>query len=220
MFLGDLDWVFAVEIFFRSVVMFVTVIVFLRLTGKKGVRQLSLFEVAIIISLGSAAGDPMFNKDIAIVPALIVMLAIILFYLAITWLAVKSERFESLLEGDPVYIIEDGMFNLNDGRKHTIAKDEFFAEMRHENIEHVGQVRQAILETNGQMSFVFYSEDDMKPGLPIWPKEYEKKIKDIQSAGNYACGFCGNIEKIDSGTHTCNRCNKDEWVLAMDSIRV
>jgi uncharacterized membrane protein YcaP (DUF421 family) len=219
-FLGELDWLFVVEILLRSIIMFTSVIVFLRLSGKKGVRQLSLFEVAIIISLGSAVGDPMFNRENPIVPALIVMVAIILFYLAITWLAVKSERFESILEGDPIYIIEDGVFDLKDGRKHTIAKDEFFAEMRQENIEHVGQVRQAILETNGKMSFLFYSEDDVKPGLPIWPKLYVNKVKNISAVDNYACGFCGNIEKIESGTRTCNRCDKDEWVLAINTIRI
>jgi uncharacterized membrane protein YcaP (DUF421 family) len=218
-FLGDLDWAFTAEILLRSIIMFTTVIVFLRLSGKKGVRQLSLFEVAIIISLGSAVGDPMFNKDIPIVPALIVMITIILFYLAITWLSVKSTRFESLLEGDPIYIIEEGMFNLENGRKHNIAKDEFYAEMRQENIEHLGQVKQAILETNGKMSFIFYSEEDIKPGLPIWPKEYEKKVKHIPSVENYACVFCGNIEQIDNGAYTCNRCTKDEWVLALNSIR-
>jgi uncharacterized membrane protein YcaP (DUF421 family) len=218
-FLGELDWIFVLEILFRSIIMFTTVIVFLRLTGKKGVRQLSLFEVAIIISLGSAAGDPMFNKDNPIVPALIVMTAIILFYLAITWLAVRSQRFESLLEGDPIYIIEEGLFNLKNSKKHTIAKDEFFAEMRQENIEHLGQVRQAILETNGKMSFIFYSEEDVKPGLPIWPKEYEKSVKRILSSGDYACGYCGNVELIESGPFTCNRCGKEEWVTALKSVK-
>jgi uncharacterized membrane protein YcaP (DUF421 family) len=219
MFLGELDWSFVVEIFLRSIIMFTTVIVFLRLSGKKGVRQLSLFEVAIIISLGSAVGDPMFNKESPIVPALIVMVTIILFYLAITWFAVKSERFESLLEGDPIYVIEDGMFNLGDGRNHTIAKDEFFAEMRQENIEHLGQIRQAILETNGQMSFIFYSDENVKPGLPIWPKRYSNKVRHIETSDTYACSFCAKVEELENGANTCDRCGKDEWVLAIGTVR-
>jgi uncharacterized membrane protein YcaP (DUF421 family) len=218
-FFGELDLIFVVEILFRSIIMFTTVIVFLRLTGKKGVRQLSLFEVAIIISLGSAAGDPMFNEDNPIIPALIVMTAILLFYLAITWLAVRSPRFESLLEGDPIYIIEDGLFDLKSSKKHTIAKDEFFAEMRQENIEHLGQVRQAILETNGKMSFIFYGEEDVKPGLPIWPNEYHKKVKNIQEADDYACSYCGKVEHIEHGTFTCTRCGKEEWVTALKSVK-
>ena len=55
-FLSDLDWSFTLEIIFRTVVMFALILIMLRLSGKKGVRQLSIFEVAIIIALGSAAG--------------------------------------------------------------------------------------------------------------------------------------------------------------------
>jgi Predicted membrane protein len=53
--------------------MFILIIIFLRFSGKRGVRQLSVFELAIILSLGSAAGDPMFNDDIPIIQALIVI---------------------------------------------------------------------------------------------------------------------------------------------------
>ena len=151
-FINDLDWSFTLQIVVRTLVMFSVILIFLRMSGKKGVRQLSIFEVAIIIGLGSAAGDPMSNKDSAILPALLVFVTVLGLYRLITWIAAKSEGFESVLEGDPVYIIEDGMFNLDTGER-TYAKDEFFSEMRQQNIEHLGQVRTAILETNGNVSF-------------------------------------------------------------------
>ena len=62
-FLADLDWSLALQIVLRTLIMFSVILVFLRLSGKKGVSQLSIFEVAIIIALGSAAGDPMANPD-------------------------------------------------------------------------------------------------------------------------------------------------------------
>ena len=108
MLFHDLDWSFAAEIGLRTLVMFTVILLLLRLSGKKGVRQLSIFEVAIVIGLGSAAGDPMSNEQNAIVPALIVFSTILLFYRFITWLASRSEKFESVLEGDPIYVIEDG----------------------------------------------------------------------------------------------------------------
>jgi uncharacterized membrane protein YcaP (DUF421 family) len=144
-FLSDLTLVFAAEIIVRTLIMFVIVLVILRMTGKKGVRQLSIFEVAIIIGFGSAAGDPMFTKDLGIIPSLIVMVTILGLYRLITWAASKSERFESILEGEPMYIIEDGQFVLISEAEPTFAKDEFLAEMRQQSIEHLGQVRIAIL---------------------------------------------------------------------------
>lgn len=49
--------------------MFTILLLTLKLAGKRGVKQLSIFETVIIIALGSAAGDPMFYEDVGIVPA-------------------------------------------------------------------------------------------------------------------------------------------------------
>jgi uncharacterized membrane protein YcaP (DUF421 family) len=217
-FFKDLNVSLLVEIFVRTFIMFFLVLVFLRSTGKKGVRQLSIFEVAIIIALGSAAGDPMLNSESAIVPSLLVFLVILGMYRLITYLAFKSEKIESLLEGDPMYIIEDGQFTLEEEGDSNFAKDEFFAEMRAQNIEHVGQVKTALLESNGQVSFLFFSKDEMKKGLPIYPKVYQAKSPDIPVAGEYACAFCGNVLSLNLA-QACPRCGKSEWVLAIDSPR-
>ncbi|UHG90676.1 DUF421 domain-containing protein [Spirosoma oryzicola] len=218
-FINDLDWSLATQIVIRTLIMFTLILTFLRLSGKKGIRQLSIFEVAIIIGLGSAAGDPMFNEENAILPALLVFATILLFYRSITWLAARSERFESVLEGEPVYIIEDGMFALLEASDQMYAKDEFFSEMRQQNIEHVGQVQTALLETNGNVSFFYYTDDDVRPGLPILPKVYQKKSCTLPEAGLYACTTCGHVERITQSEHHCQRCNNVEWVKAISTRR-
>ena len=219
-FLKDLDFTFAVEIIIRTLIMFTLILVILRMSGKKGVRQLSIFEVAIIIGFGSAAGDPMFTKDIAIVPSVIVLLSILLLYRCITWFAAKSERFESILEGDPMYIIEDGRFVLLEQTALGFAKDEFMSEMRQQSIEHLGQVRTAILETTGNVSFFYYSDEDVKPGLPVLPKVYNKRSKVITCNGDHACVYCGNVVHITTNSYNCPRCQKNEWVKAIDTLRI
>lgn len=219
-FIKDLSWLFALEVFMRTFVMFALILLVLRLSGKKGVRQLSVFEVAIIIAMGSAAGDPMFQKDISIVPAAIVMFTIVVIYRLITWLTGRYEKFESALEGDPICIVHNGLFELNEVNKHLLAKDEFFAEMRQANIEHLGQVREAMLETNGNVSFLFFEEKEVRPGLPIWPRHYNNKCEHVTAAGEYACCHCGNVEKLDAGKHICKRCEREEWVAVLCTPRL
>ena len=60
--------------------MFIIIISFLRLSGKRGIRQLSLFELAIILCLGSAAGDPMFTEDLPIAHAFVAFVVILFLY--------------------------------------------------------------------------------------------------------------------------------------------
>jgi len=218
-FLEGVESNLALEVIFRTFFMFLLILIVLRALGKRGIRQLSLFEVAIIIGLGSAAGDPMFNPDEPILPAIIVFATICIFYRLITWVAAKSDRFERILEGKPLYIIENGQFNVTSENKHSFATDEFFAEMRQQNIEHIGQIRTAVLETNGNVSFIYYTDEEVKPGLPIWPKVYDKKSKVITEHGDYACTYCGCVTPINASSHVCAHCQKAEWVPALDSKR-
>ncbi len=218
-FLNDLDWSYFLELLLRTICMFFTVLILLRLSGKKGVRQLSLFEVAIIISFGSAAGDPMFQEDVALIPSIIVLVVIIMVYRLITWMTMKSEKVESLFEGDPEYVIENGEFVLSHKSKQAFANDEFLSEMRQQNIEHLGQVRIAILETNGTVSFFFYEDDKVKPGMPVLPKEYSQMSENIPAKGDYACTYCGHVEHLHQ-PQTCSRCDCKTWVKAIDCKRI
>ena len=58
--LGSEEWSFLPEVALRTLIMFIIIITGLRFMGKRGVKQLSVVELVVIIGLGSAAGDPMF----------------------------------------------------------------------------------------------------------------------------------------------------------------
>ena len=162
---------FLLEIAFRSFIMFILVLILLRLTGKRSIKQLSIFEIVMIIALGSAAGDPMIYKEIGILQATVVFIVVLISYKIITYLITKSEKIESFLEGKAIYIIHNGHAALESINHTDLAMDEFFAELRVLNIEHLGQVNEAILETNGHVSILLCEDIDVKHGLPIWPKE-------------------------------------------------
>src|SRR3546814_12991272 len=55
---------FLLEIIFRALIVFLVVVVSLRVTGRRGVKQLSLFELVFILTLGSAGGDAIFYHDV------------------------------------------------------------------------------------------------------------------------------------------------------------
>ena len=219
-FYNDLPENFALEVIFRSTVMFTILLLTLKLAGKRGVKQLSIFETVIIIALGSAAGDPMFYEDVGIVPAAIVFTVIIILYRSVTWLTGKSKKFEEFIEGKTECLINNGKFSIATFKKESLAQDEFFSELRIKSIEHLGQVKHAFIETSGEISVFFYEDEEVKYGLPILPAAFNKKNKIIESDGIHACTFCGHTEEQKPGTATCEVCKKDEWVPAMKTKRI
>jgi len=217
---NDLPIEFVAEVAFRTIVMFIVVLLTLKFTGKRGVKQLSVFEVVIIISLGSAAGDPMFYEDVGLVPAITVFLIILIMYRAVTWLLGKSKWFENFMEGTAKCLIEDGQFSLSSFQREDLAQDEFFAELRQKSIEHLGQVRYAYMETNGTISVFFYDDDNVKYGLPLRPQLFNMRSTVISKSGIYACTFCANTQALEPTTGNCTVCSRKEWVHAINTKRI
>ncbi|MDR7212176.1 YetF domain-containing protein [Flavobacterium piscis] len=217
---NELPEIFILEVIFRSTVMFIILLLTLKLAGKRGVKQLSIFETVIIIALGSAAGDPMFYEDVGIVPAIIVFTVIIILYRSVTWLTGKSKKFEDFIEGKTECLINDGRFSVSSFKKETLAQDEFFSELRVKSIEHLGQVKHAFIEPSGEISVFYYEDKEVKHGLPILPALFCTKSKIILTDGIYSCTFCGHTEEKKAGTAKCYVCNKEEWVSAINTKRI
>jgi len=221
MLFGEHHWTFVWETMFRSFIMFIIVLVGLRILGKRGVRQLSVFEMVVIIALGSAAGDPMFYKEVGLIPAIMVFMVIISMYYLVTFLVGKSKRFEHLVEGKPICLMEEGAFSIENFKKEPMAHDEFFAELRLKNVSQLGQIHTAIIETSGEISIFYYEDDEVKYGLPIMPGSFEEHLEPITKAGYYSCAFCAATYKLELvTTFTCGECGKHGWVKACNTRRI
>ncbi len=219
--LGSEEWIFLPEVIVRTLVMFLVVLISLSILGKRGVKQLSVFELVVIIGLGSAAGDPMFYKDVGLIPAIIVFIMIIGLYSFVTHWVGKSKKLERLVEGSPVCLIKDGRFAIDNFRKEALGQDEFFAELRLKAISHLGQVENAIIETNGGISVFFYSDEEVKYGLPVMPHSLDKQVTEINRAGFYSCVFCGYSKESELVAQLiCPVCKKDKWVEASNKKRI
>jgi uncharacterized membrane protein YcaP (DUF421 family) len=219
--LGEEDWSFLPEVLFRSLVMFLVCLVCMRIIGKRGVMQ-DVFELMTIILLGSAAGDPMFYKKVGLLPAILVFISVVLLYKLFHYWTSVNKKIEELVEGKYVTLVQEGRFDRNSFEHTEMEIDMLIADLRLRGVSQLGQLKNAYIETSGEVSVFFYSDDEVKWGLPLKPEEYEQKIEKIEVDGFYACNFCGNtlelqpVEKI-----VCPLCNRNSiWVKASDEKRI
>lgn len=217
---SDHPYSFFIEILIRTPLMFLAVVFILRLTGKRGVQQLSIFEMVMIITLGSAAGDSMFYDDVGILHALAVFVLVLAVYRILIFFIAKSAKAEHILEGEPVYIIRDGQLCLEEIGV-DLGSDEFFGELRVTHVEHLGQLRYVVLEDSGKLSVFYYADEDVKYGLPILPDEYGKKSKITAKLGFHSCARCGYTKYLEPGKEIiCERCDNTEWVASVNRKRI
>lgn len=215
----QIPYSFLFEVLVRSAVMFTVTLIILRMSGKRGIKQLSIFELAILISLGSAAGDPMFYQEVGLLPAIVVLGVVISLYKLMTYLTGRFEKVEAYVEGKPVKLIENGKIIYEVFRKETLAYDELFSQLRQHSVSHLGQVKCAYLETSGDLSIFYFPDSEVIPGLPILPDIYDFPTDIFHTTNSYACKHCGNIQPLDK-IEPCIICEKEEWIQTERSRRI
>jgi len=220
-FIHEFPLLFLAEVALRATFAFISVFLFLKISGRRGIRQLSLFELVVILTLGSAAGDVSFYEDVPLLPIGATFVTLLLLYRATMFVMSRSERFAGWMEGKPVTIIRDGLYELHSLEKHNISSDEFFMELRHQGVEHLGQVRLGILETDGDISLFFFEPTAVRPGLSVLPAEYRQVYRKAPASGMYACVRCGFPQPLESQQQMkCSRCASVCWSKAMDHPRL
>ena len=75
--INDLPYTFLFEVIIRVFIAYSVVFIFLKISGRRGVQQLSLFEVVIILTLGSASGDVTFYDDVPVLPVIMVFIVLL-----------------------------------------------------------------------------------------------------------------------------------------------
>lgn len=212
MLLDEVPLSFLLEVVARTTFAFLAVFLFLKSSGRRGIRQLSLFELVVILTLGSAAGDVSFYHDVPLLPVAVVFLSLLLLYRLTVLIMTKSKKFEALIDGLPVTVISNGLYELKSLEKLNISASELLMELRQRGVEHLGQVRLGLVETDGDISLYFYERDDVRPGLSVLPLEHRPEFQLAPTSAWYCCVDCGFAQHIPEHQKTdCARCHQSVW---------
>jgi uncharacterized membrane protein YcaP (DUF421 family) len=223
MFLGeDGSWLFLLEIVFRTLVMYIVMLVFFKISGKKEIKQLSIFDLILIVGLGSAAGDPMFYDDVPLLHGLAVFATILGLYTGIIYVSQKSTKVNEWLEGRSECVFENNSVNIKVLYKEGLNTAELFSELRQASVSHLGQVRKIYLEFSGEFSIYYHKDDEVVYGLPIYPEILKNGKEEITEPGLYSCVHCGLTKEIKTNEDKahCTECKKTTWVKAINEKRI
>ncbi|CCG99905.1 UPF0702 transmembrane protein [Fibrella aestuarina BUZ 2] len=221
MFIDQFPITYLGEVALRTLIMFVILLAALTVSGKREVRQLSVYELVLLIGLGSAAGDPMFYHDVPLGASIVVFVVMMSAYKFITRLSDRNKAIRERIEGKPVYVIQDGCILTQNFDDEDLGQDELFVDLRQAGLEHLGQVRLAILEPNGSLSVYPYPDDEVRPGLPVLPHLLKEQNRLVETTGTYACSHCGHTQIRHPGTNQsvpCPVCNHEQWVKTIGPV--
>ena len=142
------------DIALRAIALYIFVVFMLRVTGRRELSSLSAVDLVLLIVLGDAIQQGLTQDDYSVTRALIAVSTIALMQLASSYLACRSPRARTLIEGDPIVVVQDGKPHAANLRRLRITTDELAEEARGQGIASLDQVQWGIAEPSGSISFI------------------------------------------------------------------
>ena len=142
------------EFILRGLVVYVFLLIFLRLTGKRQTGQFAPFDLVLLLILSNAVQNSMNAGDNSLVGGLISALTLIGCHVALAQITFRFERIERLIDGTPQVLVRDGQINSSLMRKELLSTEDLEAALRAGGCLDVHEVERATIETNGQITVV------------------------------------------------------------------
>ena len=140
--------------FFRSIILYIIVLIVMRLMGKREIGQLQPFELAISIMIADLATIPMTDTGIPIGNGIVPILGLLVMHLSISLINLKSNKLREIICGKPRILIYRGKIQEKAMIKERFTINELQERIRSQNIVNLGDVEYAILETSGQITVI------------------------------------------------------------------
>lgn len=140
--------------FFRSILIYIFVLIVMRLMGKREIGQLQPFELAIAIMIADLASIPMTDPGIPISNGIISILGLLVMHLIISIINMKSIKAREIICGKPTILIYRGKIDEKALKRERFTINELEERLRGNNVVNLGDVEYAILETSGQVTII------------------------------------------------------------------
>ena len=147
-----------IQLVFRTVVIFFTLLFLMRLLGKRQMGELELSELLVSILVADVSAIPLQDTSLPIWHGLVPAATLFLCELSMSWLTMKSVPVRRVLCGRPCFLIVEGMIQQKAMRRCRFTVDELMEELRSRDVTDPATVKYAVLETDGLLNVIVYPD--------------------------------------------------------------
>lgn len=151
-----------VNLMLRGAVVFLSVLLLLRISGKRQLGQMSASEFVAILLISNAVQNSMNGGDNSLVGGLVLAIVLIALSWLVSWLTYRSVFLSSVFEGTPTLLIHNSRLVRANLRKEKLNNSDLKVLLRKQGIHDFATVKTAILEADGTLSVTKINEPELK----------------------------------------------------------
>ena len=142
------------DIVIRAAVAYVFIIFVLRVMGRRELSSLGPSDLVLVVVLGDLVQNGVTQADQSVTGMFLAISTFAMLTVAMSVLTFKSRRAQTLIEGQPLILVEDGMPVAKNLRAERLRVDDIAEEARAQGIETIDEIKWCLLETSGSLSFI------------------------------------------------------------------
>ncbi|WP_423246908.1 DUF421 domain-containing protein [Salinicoccus bachuensis] len=151
---------------------YLSLVVLLRVSGKRTLTKMNAFDFIVTIALGSILASIITSKDITLAQGITAFLVLVIMQYIFTKLSVKSQAFSNLIKSQPALLYYNGEFLTQNMKKERVLEIEIRQAARSSGKDDMAEVMAVVLETDGSISVISNQSDE--PSLDKLFKEVKK----------------------------------------------
>jgi uncharacterized membrane protein YcaP (DUF421 family) len=144
----------------RAVVMYATLLVILRSSGKRSLAETTTFDFVLVLVLGEVTQQALTGDDFSLTNGIVLIATLVGIDMTLSFVKQRWPRIDRLVEGLPLVIVEHGRPLEERMRKSRVDTTEVLEAARQlQGLQRLDQIRYAVLERNGEISIIPESRD-------------------------------------------------------------
>jgi uncharacterized membrane protein YcaP (DUF421 family) len=142
------------NIVLRTTLVYVSILIGLRLAGKREIGQMTVFDLIVLLLLANAVQNAMVGPDTSLVGGVAAALTLLVLNSFVAQLRLRWPRLRRLIEGSPTLLILHGEVIAAHLRHEGIDSETLEAALREHGIAKTSEVEMAVLENDGSISVI------------------------------------------------------------------
>jgi uncharacterized membrane protein YcaP (DUF421 family) len=126
----------------------------LRIIGRRELSSLGPADLVLLVVMGDLVQNGVTQSDDSVTGIFLAISTFAMLTVAMSFITFRSNRLQTLIEGTPVILVQEGKAIDANLRAERLKLDEIAEEARGQGIESLDQVKWCVLEPSGRMSFV------------------------------------------------------------------
>ena len=135
-----------------------TLLVSLRISGKRTLAQLNAFDLIVTVALGSVLATILLSSDVSWIEGALAFAVLIVAQLLVAIACARAARFRRVFSAEPALLLVHGEMREHELRRNRLGESDVLQAVRGSGSGDIRQVAAVVLESNGTFSVITESQ--------------------------------------------------------------